>query len=149
MLGVPNSSCGPPLTHSDDLPASDAHRISRRRFGEHAALAAVLSLSPARLLAALHHSHRQSHDTVELTPEQTQNVEAQFDNILRKYGGRLSQDQRQHLRRILIYNERMLASVRAFALQNGDPPASVLKIAVAAETLSPGMHRSTTQEGNT
>jgi hypothetical protein len=131
------------------LSASDAPRVSRRRFGQHAALAAALSLSPPELLAALHHSHRQSHDGVELAPEQTQNVEAKLDNVIRKYGSRLSQEQRQHLRRILTYNERMLASVRAFALQNGDPPADVLKISLSAKTLPPATRLSATEEGNT
>jgi hypothetical protein len=146
---VSNSPSGPPLTPGDDVPASDEPRISRRRFGQHAALAAALSLSPAQLLALLHHSRRQSHENVELTPEQMENVEAKLDNIIRKYGSRVSQDQRRHLRRILIYNERMLASVRSFALQNGDPPAGVLKISFAAQTLAPGTHRSTIEEGNT
>jgi hypothetical protein len=145
---VSNSPSGPPLTPNDDLPTDDARRISRRRFGQHAALAAALSLSPAELLAALHHSRRQSHDGVELTPEQTQNVEAKLDNIIRKYGSRLSQEQRQRLRRILTYNERMLASVRAFSLKNGDPPADVLKISLAAKALPSATRPSATEEGN-
>jgi hypothetical protein len=63
-----------------------------------------------------------------LTPEQSQEVEERLANIVRKYGNRLTGEQRQHLRRILTYNERMLASIRTFSLQNGDPPASVLKL---------------------
>lgn len=146
---MPASFSDPPPTLNDELTAGDALRISRRRFGRHAALAAALSLSPAQLLAALRHSHRQSREGVALTPEQTQDLDAKLANIIRKYGSRLSDEQRQHLRRILSYNERMLASVRAFPLQNGDAPASVLKISFAAETVPPGTQRSTTEEGDT
>ncbi len=63
-----------------------------------------------------------------LTPQQTADVDAKLANIVRQYGNRLTGEQREHLRRILTYNEKMLASIRAFPLENGDPPASVLKI---------------------
>jgi hypothetical protein len=143
------------MSNSPSHPSPDANgrqtpsepRLSRRRFGQHAALAATLSLSPARLFAALHHWHRQAQDSVELTPEQTENVEAKLANIIRKYGSRLSEEQRKHLRRILGYNERMLASVRAFQLQNGDSPASVLKISFAPQTPSTTKHAPSTEDG--
>jgi hypothetical protein len=130
---MPNSFSDRSPAPNDASTINDLLRLSRRRFGQHAALAAALSLSPAELLAALHQSHRQGHDSIELTSEQAENVEARLANIIRKYGSRLSEEQRKHLRRILSYNERMLASVRAFPLQNGDSPASVLKISFAPQ----------------
>jgi hypothetical protein len=123
-----------PTTPSDSSSATnskDTNRISRRLFGRRAAFAAALSLSPAELLAASDHSHREGQTTSDLTPEQSQEVEAKLANIIRKWGSRLSEDQRKHLRRILSYNERMLASVRSFPLENGDPPASVLRVSFA------------------
>jgi len=63
-----------------------------------------------------------------LTSEQSREVEAKLANIIRKYGERLSEAQRKHLRRILTYNETMLASIREFTVQNGDPPVTVLKL---------------------
>jgi hypothetical protein len=63
-----------------------------------------------------------------LSPQQVADVDAKLANILRKYGARFNEDQKTHLRRILAQNERLMAPVRAFALQNGDPPASVLRI---------------------
>jgi len=63
-----------------------------------------------------------------LTPEQSRDVDAKLANIIRKYGERLTEEQRKHLRRILAYNETMLAPIRAYALQNGDPPVTVLKL---------------------
>jgi hypothetical protein len=149
---VASSFSDPTPTPSDESPADHlpcALCISRRRFGQHAALAAAMSLSPTQLLAVLHRSHRQNGDAAELTPGQTQEVDARLANIIRKYGSRLSDEQRQHLRRILSYNERMLASVRSFPLQNGDSPANVLKISLTARTLRSGsLHRSSAEEGN-
>ena len=46
-----------------------------------------------------------------LTPEQSRDVEAKLANIIRKYGERLSEEQRKHLRKILAYNETMLAPI--------------------------------------
>ncbi len=116
---------------------SKSVRISRREFGLDAALAAALVVSPPSLLTARRDSDNisptnpvgeQETAAVKLTPEQSRDVEAKLANIIRKYGERLSEEQRQHLRRILAYNETMLAPIRAFALQNGDPPVTVLKL---------------------
>ena len=116
-------------------------RISRREFGLDAAVGAVaaaaVSLSPPSLLAARRDpdnisptiaAGEQETVNVKLTREQSRDVEAKLANIIRKYGERLSEEQRKHLRKILAYNETMLAPVRAFALQNGDPPVTVLKL---------------------
>ena len=54
-------------------------------------------------------------------------MDAKLANAIRQFGDRLSDEQRQRLRRILSYNEKMLASIRAFRLENSDPPATVLK----------------------
>jgi hypothetical protein len=86
-----------------------------------------------------HHTHRQPH-RADLSPEQTEEVDAKLASIVRKYGSRLSDEQRGHLRRILSYNEKMLASIRDFPLQNGDPPASVLMFSLLSEPASSGAH---------
>jgi len=142
---VSNSSSdnsGAPIKDADRAETKSA-RISRREFGLDAAIgaaaAAALSLSPPSLLAA-----RRDPDNISpaiptgeqetagakptLTPEQSREVDAKLANITRKYGERLSEEQRKHLRRILAYDETMLAPIRAFALQNGDPPVTVLKL---------------------
>jgi hypothetical protein len=137
-----SSNSGAPIKDANGAETQSV-RISRREFGLDAtigaAAAAALSLSPPSLLNA-----RRDPDNISpaipageqetagakptLTPEQSRDVEAKLANIIRKYGERLSEEQRKHLRRILAYNETMLAPVRAFALQNGDPPVSVLKL---------------------
>jgi len=122
-------------------PSGTAAGISRRSFGRRAAQVAALSLSPIPLLAAPPAPSQTSGAPEQLSgkqnsglaPELAQEVEAKLANIVRKYGMRLSDAQRQHLRRILTYNEKMLASVHAFSLQNGDPPASVLTLVAGDE----------------
>jgi hypothetical protein len=114
-------------------------RLSRREFGLDAAVAAAaaFSLSPPSLLSPRRDpdnisptiaAGEQEAATSKLTSEQGRDVEAKLANIIRKYGDRLSEEQRKHLGKILAYNEAMLAPVRAFALQNGDPSATVLKL---------------------
>jgi hypothetical protein len=121
--------------------ATKSSRVSRREFGLDAALVAAgalsLSVSPAGLVAERRDrgniaptlaAGEQETAAPQLTSEQSRDVEAKLANIIRKYGERLSEEQRKHLRRILAYNETMLASVRKFTLQNGDPPVTVLKL---------------------
>jgi len=123
---VSDSFRGPqPSPHAEN--ASDLPIVSRRRFAQHAAMLAACSLGGAQLLAEPRNRHPRARDQ-DLSPPQTEEVEAKLANIVRKYGSRLSEEQRNHLRHILTYNEKMLASVRSFPLQNGDPPASVLAI---------------------
>lgn len=130
---------------------SPVKRISRRRFGCNAAVIAAVSISPAGLLTLARPQGPPSdpapgaHDNkLDLTADQRQEVEARLANIIRKYGDRLSEKQRQHLRRILSYNESMLAPIRRYSLQNSDAPATVLKLAVGEHSF----HTAPKSEGN-
>jgi hypothetical protein len=133
---------------AESLGPHDASRISRRDFGRHAAVVAALALSPGAFVGSPQNSDKGRNPEAKLpdnrgdglTSEQREEVEAKLTNIIRKYGTRLSDDQRAHLRRILTYNEKMLASVRSFPIQNGDPPASVLKVSFLEERASSGLH---------
>ena len=137
------NSSSPP---SSDKASDHASRIvSRRRFGRDAVLAGALSLSSVTLLTRAQPSEGTeptSRDFIGPEPDQAQEVEAKLSHIIRKYGDRLSHEQREHLRRILTYNEKMLVSVRTFPVQNGDPPASVLRFSFAGEAASPESPRS-------
>lgn len=116
---------------------SNPSQVSRRRFGKDLAIATAFSFSRPALFSSPRSSS-------EITIAETQGrdadggsvqnaeVEAKLANIVRRYGSRLSEEQRVHLRKILVYNEKMLASVRAFPLENGDSPASVFKVSVAS-----------------
>lgn len=107
--------------------------ISRRQFSRKAALAAAATISAPALLGATSAPSAPVQDQKAeplkgLTPQQTADVDAKLANILRKYGDRFSDDQKKRLRRILAQHQRLMAPVREFAVQNGDPPASVLRV---------------------
>jgi hypothetical protein len=129
-----------------------ANKISRRRFARNAAAIAAVTLSPSGILAIPNLGGANTavvgadENKRKLNPAQLQDVEAKLANIIRKYGDRLSEEQRQHLRRMLSYNETLLAPIRAFPLKNGDSPVMVLKLSTgknsAQSTLrSSDMHK--------
>ncbi|HXW56020.1 MAG TPA: hypothetical protein VEJ67_09745 [Candidatus Cybelea sp.] len=116
-------------------PEDTTRTISRREFGRNLAVAGA-SLGSAGLLlgatasaeAVPAQGHKPDPALEGLAPDEAAEVESRLASIVQKYGSRLSPDQTKHLRRILAQNERLLAPVRAFPLQNGDPPSSILRI---------------------
>jgi hypothetical protein len=123
------------LSPEKDQSTTSLPKISRRKFARNAAAIAATSLSSAPGLLASSYDLReqqaaskpQEAANLGLTAEQVREAETRLANAIRDFGGRLSDEQRQRLRRILLYNEKMLVSIRAFHLENGDPPASVLQ----------------------
>jgi hypothetical protein len=83
--------------------------VSRRRFWRDAALVAGVGALD-----------------VSAQPKPAPEVDARLANVIRKYGDRLSPDQREKIRKILTENEEMLAAVRAYPLENGDSAAGLL-----------------------
>jgi hypothetical protein len=122
--------------------------FSRRGFGKRAVAAALTGIAyparGARLQGPLVSSKEQSNEP-DLTPTQMQEVEAWFNEIIRRYGNRLSDEQRTRLRRVLIQNQRMLAPIRDFPVNNGDAPATTLKLRIE-DSSHPETHASTAPE---
>lgn len=114
--------------------AFESKQVSRRQFGRSAVMAGAAALSAPAFLAsdaaaASSSPAEQKPEPLDgLSPQQVADVDAKLANIVRKYGDRFDADQKSHLRRILAQNERMMAPVRAFHVENGDPPASVLRL---------------------
>jgi hypothetical protein len=99
---------------------SDRKRISRRGFGKRAALAAFV---PAAF------SEPQARTSGPPLPASDQaEVDAKFANVVRQYGDRLSEEQRNRVRTVLARHQRMLMHVREFPLDNGDAPATGLRL---------------------
>ena len=95
------------------------HAVSRRRFGRRAALTVVAGTLP--LL--------DSQDTARALPAGDQAaVDAKYANVIRKYGARLSPAERVRVRETLAEHQRMLKRIRDFALENGDAPATGLRL---------------------
>jgi hypothetical protein len=63
-----------------------------------------------------------------LSPAEQAEVESRYQNVIRRWGDRLSNEQRQRVHRVLVANARMMQPMQAFQLENGDPPAEVLRI---------------------
>jgi hypothetical protein len=63
-----------------------------------------------------------------LSPSGKAEVEMKFASIVRKYGARLNDEQKTDIRRQLAEGQEGLDKMRAFALDNGDQPATVFQL---------------------
>jgi hypothetical protein len=62
-----------------------------------------------------------------LSPAAQAEVEMKVASILRKYGDRLSDEQKADIRRIMAESQEGLEKMRAFKLENGDQPADAFR----------------------
>jgi hypothetical protein len=99
------------------------NRFSRRKFGKCAVTAALTAIAHPSTGAP-----SEEFDNSDLTLAQLQEVDAWFNEAVRRYGDRLSDEQRNRMRRILAQNQRLLAPIRDFPMNNGDAPATTLKL---------------------
>lgn len=131
-----------PITYADDSShrsvthTQEPDHIDRRTFarGILGVVSASVVVSP---LAAQPDVAGEELGTkpIDLSTAEWDEVQARFNNLLRVYGERLSPEQRHTLGNVLIGNERMLSSIRKFAIQNTDPAALTLRL-VHRQTLS-------------
>ena len=104
--------------------------LSRRALGRRAVLsAAALAFSPKPALP-------QGRGGPPLEPADQAEVDAKYADVIRKYGDRLSDDQKTRVRNTLTNHQRMLARIRAFPLENSDAPATGLRL-VPNDTAAP------------
>ncbi|MDR3701917.1 MAG: hypothetical protein P4L56_19870 [Candidatus Sulfopaludibacter sp.] len=97
--------------------------ISRRSFGRRTAWAAAVSaFDPADALP------QGRGPQTPLPPDDQAEVDAKFAGVIRKYGARLSEEQKTRVRTVLGRHQRMLMRIREFALDNGDAPATGLRL---------------------
>ena len=125
-----------PFPHLQELPPSGTGRrtessdgISRRIFARGLAgiVAAPIAAAPlaAERLASAGDVGEKPDDMSAL---EWGEVQARYGNLLRVYAGRVTAEQRHTLLNVLIGNERMLSSIRKFAVQNSDPAALTLRV---------------------
>ncbi len=104
-------------------PSPPSAGVTRREFGKQAAwasLSAALAVTPAA-------GQAQAPPAAGKETTASAGSEARYQAIIRRYSGRLSEEQRRRLRKILAYNEKLLAPILSFPLENGQPAATVLK----------------------
>jgi hypothetical protein len=103
-----------------------SNAVSRRGLGRRAAVsAAALALGFSLDTPA---APQQNQGQPPLSSADQAEVDAKFANVVRKYGDRLSDDQKTRVRGVLGRHQRMLARVRAFPIENSDPPATGLRL---------------------
>jgi hypothetical protein len=107
--------------------------ITRRSFAKTAAAAATVALiNPAE---ALSRNDQAKTDTpvsqkahaalAKLSAPSRAEVEMKVNEIFRKYGDRLNDEQKADILRIMAEGQPSLEKMRAFALENGDQPATI------------------------
>ena len=105
-------------------------KISRRDFAVSAALAtAAIAAAPADLLAqekpAAEAAKPEAPQPPKLSAASQAEVEERYAAILRKYGSRLSEEEKKDVHKSLISQQQGLDLVRGYPLQNSDEPATV------------------------
>ena len=105
--------------------------ISRREFARGAALAAVTAAAlPTSMLGQAEKTPPKPEpvQAPALPPSAQAEADRTLQAILAKYGDRLSAQQKSDLRRLVAQQQKSLETLRAFALDNGDQPATVLHL---------------------
>ena len=104
--------------------------ITRRSFAVAAAAAATGALLPPRETHAQSTAapqQSQADPVGKLSPGARAEVEMKVSEIFRKYGSRLSDEQKADVRKVMAETQDGLEKMRIFALTNGDQPATVFK----------------------
>jgi hypothetical protein len=112
--------------------------ISRREFARRAAFAsAAASLSPAGLLSADSGAAAapalQSVNSPKLSAESQTEVDSRIKAIFAQYGNRLSNAQKDDLKRLAHDSQQMLDRLRAYPTANGDGSGLYLKPLIERE----------------
>jgi hypothetical protein len=97
------------------------HGISRRGFAGSALAAAASAVLPATGQAATEEPPK-----TDLPPASAAEAEAAYAAILRAHGTRLSQQQKTDVHRLVVQNQKAFDTLRGFALDNADEPATIL-----------------------
>ena len=124
--------------NSDSFP-KEPGSISRREFARRAALGAAVAAAastelilPAVGAAPSPRSAQSPTEGPKLSPEGRADAEEKISAILRKYGARLSDEQKTDIRRMVMEGQEPLERLRAYPLANSDEPATVLRLERAA-----------------
>jgi hypothetical protein len=112
-------------------------KVSRRDFARKAALtAATAAVLPSGVLSTplepggslVPVASQAQPQEAKLAPESQAEADTTFRAILRRYGNRLSEEQKSDLRRLVSEAQKPLETMRAFPLDNADQPGNVLKL---------------------
>lgn len=104
--------------------------ITRRSFAVGAATATAAALLPVSETYGQTTTSSQSEAAAmaKLSSGARAEVKAKVGELFRKYGSRLSDEQKADIRKIMAETQDGLEKMRAFALTNADQPATVYKL---------------------
>lgn len=102
-------------------------KVTRRAFALGTAVAATSVLVPGSAVLGQAPVDPQSSPSTTLSPEAQAEVDGKIKEIFRKHGSKLSDEQKADIRKVMAETQGGLEKMRAFALDNGDQPATVLK----------------------
>src|SRR2546423_15211491 len=97
--------------------------ITRRQFARGTAVTAVAAVLLPSELAAQSYPPPSS----KLSPEAQSEAEAKLQNVLRKYGSRLSEAEKTDVRPLLLLNQESLEQLRSYKLENFRQPPPLLR----------------------
>ncbi len=117
----------------------DAKKLTRRDFARAAALAtatASAAIAPggdalARHVAAAHGmgvAKPVASGVDDAASARQAEIDARVADVFRRYGDRLSAEQKTEVRRLVGELQKSLDKLRAYPLGNGDQPATVLRV---------------------
>jgi len=116
-------------------PVKDAKKLTRRDFARAAAMAAATAaIAPAgealtRHVAAPGNSRAtNSTGADDIASARQAEIDARVADVFRRYGDRLSAEQKTEVRRLVGELQKSLDKLRAYPLGNGDQPATVLRL---------------------
>ena len=118
-------------------PVKDAKKLTRRDFARTAVVAAATAtaaIAPgsealARNLAISKGEHDANHGAPDDAASARQaEIDSRVADVFRRYGDRLSAEQKTEVRRLAGELQKSLDKLRAYSLGNGDQPASVLRV---------------------
>jgi hypothetical protein len=110
--------------------------LSRREFARRAALAAAgIAAGPSSSMGgpgpepySPSSPAQQAPSDAALSPAAEAEVESKIQFILQKYGSRLNEAQKTDIRRLVREGQKPLEKLRAYAIENSDAPALVLRL---------------------
>lgn len=106
------------------------NRLTRRDFALGAAATATAVLLPSCEAQAqsVPATQAEAEALKKLPPAARAEVQMKVAEIFRKYGSRLSDEQKADIRRVMAETQDGLEKMRSFALANGDQPATALQL---------------------
>jgi hypothetical protein len=122
---------------------AEENALSRREFARRAAVAAAaMAAMPGDVLGMVNHGRTASRGEEEFAPiqevagggpklsaESLAEVDGKVADIFRRYGEKLSEEQKADVRRLVREAQVPLEALRAYPLENSDEPATILHLA--------------------